>query len=393
MKNKGGNEKVKFDRLKIDEIAVHVAESQLEKREVYRFRYQVFVEEMKKSIKIAEQNAGMLIDPMDDQSLLLYAHNDTGIVGTLRLTFGNAGQFPQELAEIFCMEQFQMLGGDTDKKLCLTTKLAIKEGFRGSQVLYMLMSKAYELARTSRTKFAYGGCNPHLVALNEQMGFRRFARNFTDPGYGLLIPLVMVVEDLEHLRAVRSPFYRIARKLPHESQCGQEFLRAFPQAAKYINSQLISKADLWTIITQKLGQSPLSAMPLLEGLSQDESAAFLHCGVILPCFANDRIVHHGEMSDEIFFLLSGSLLSQNSGFSRLIQPGQSFGGAGLIRPRPQHELIRAVVDSEVLVIPRPHFEKYCRRYPHAGSQLMKKLSLLTKIPEINSGIEGGIVHG
>lgn len=390
MKSTESAAEVNLNNGKFDEIIVDVAENPGEKREVYQFRYQVFIEEMNKSIAITEQNAGMLIDSMDDRSLLLYAYNDAGIIGTLRLTFGNARQFPRELADIFFMDQFQLLGGDTDNKLCLTTKLAIKEKFRGSQVLYMLMRKAYELARVYHTKFAYGGCNPHLVPLNEQMGFRRFTRNFTDPGYGLLIPLVMVVEDLEHLRAVRSPFYRIARKFPNESQCGQEFLRAFPQAAGFINSQSISRAALWAIIAQKLGQSPLSGMPLLEGLSQDEAAAFLHCGLVLSCFTNDCIVHEGEMSDEIFFLLSGSLARQSSGSPQLIQPGQSFGGAGLIKPRPQFGIIHAVTDSDILVIPRPYFEKYCRRYPHAGHRLMKKLSLLTELPESNYAVEGGV---
>lgn len=381
MKNYEVSEKVNFMETVNSDITVHVAHTPIEKKEIYKFRYQVFVEEMGKSLQNTVQRCGMIIDAMDEQSLLLYAQDSSGIIGTIRLTFGNAKQFPQVLSKTFCMDKFQLLGEGADKELCLITKLAVKGKYRGSQVLYMLTVKGYEIFRLHHTKFAFGGCNPHLIVLNEQLGFRRFTRNFTDPGYGLLVPFVMVVEDIEHFSAIRSPFYRVARKLQNDSQWRQKLLCSFPEAKQYINSQLVSTVELWKAVNQKLGKSPLKVMPLLTKLSEDEAATFLHFGVILPCFEDDRIVSHGEVSNEIFFLLSGVLLSENADGTHLIQPGQSFGGTGLKNPCPQSETVSAVIDSEILVVSRQGFEKFCRRYPNAGKQIMQNFLRLTNSHE------------
>ncbi|BBB90091.1 MAG TPA: cyclic nucleotide-binding domain-containing protein [Methylomusa anaerophila] len=376
-----------------DEVSIHVAHSQAEKREIYKFRYRVLAEGMGKFIKKNKQNFGMISDCMDEYSQLLYAQSNLGIIGTLRVMFGNMGQFPQDLTKTFYMEKFQTLVDGSNQTFCLATKLSIEKKYRGSQVLYMLTAKAYEMIRTNHVKFTFTGCNPHLIPLYEQLGFRKFSRNFTDPGYGLLVPLIMVVEDVEHFRAVRSPFYRVARELSNDNQWGQAFLHAFPEAARYINSQLIRKDDLWKIVTKKLGESPLAAVPLLAGLSQDESAVLLHSGVVVTCYEADCLVSPGEVSNEVFILLTGALLTDSAGVQRLIQPGESFGGTGLTEPRPQYATISAAADSEVLVIPRQGFERFCRRQPQAGHQIIRNLRLTMPVgmhPVRLKAVKGGM---
>ncbi len=393
MRTKSIGKNEKFTEPQKDKITIHVAHKLSEKREIYKFRYQVFVKEMGISVKNADRKTRMIVDAMDEFSIQLYAQDDAGIIGTLRAMFGNVEQFPQELSRIFCMEKFQSLS--KENKLCLTTKLAVTKKYRGSQVLYMLMAKVYELFRENKAKFVFSGCNPYLIPLYDQMGFRRrFARNFTDYGYGLLVPLVMVVEDVDHFRAVKSPFYRAARVLENDNQSGQVFFRAFPEAAKCVNSQLINQENLWTLLTQILGNYPLLVMPLLLGLTEDEAAAFLHSGAVMSCFIDDVIICPGQVSNEIFLLLTGALLKVRSKATRLIRPGQSFGGIGLITPRPQYETISALADSEVLVISRQSFEKFCRRYPNAGEQIIQNLLYMENYAEHQDGnqnIKGGVV--
>jgi hypothetical protein len=209
----------------------------------------------------------------------------------------------------------------------------------------------------------------------EQMGFRRFTHNFVDPGYGLLVPIVMVIEDIEHFHAVRSPFYRLARGLKNDSDIGNLFVSTFPETLSHVNSQLISKQALWQIIAHKLKTSPLAAIPLLNGLAEKEASAFLHFGVIIQVNQHDCIVNHGDTSNELFILLSGFLRGESLHQSRTIFPGHFFGGAGMFIPQAQSEKITAEVPAEVLVIARQYFEKFKRLYPAAYFQVFRNLNL------------------
>jgi predicted GNAT family N-acyltransferase len=358
-----------------NEVVVQVASNPAEKQEIYRFRYLVHVEDSKKQSTAGDVSQGNICDSIDEQSLLVYAQDSTGIVGTLRLTFGKAQEFPDTLFTIFRLERFQLpLYENAGPIIGVAARLAIKSSYRGSQVLYLLMVKAYELFREHHAEYIFGGCNPYLIPLYEKMGFRKFVPNFVDPGNGLLVPLVMAIANISHLRAVRSPFYRIACKFPNDAQSEKKFLQLFPEVLLHINTYLVSQAELWEIVIQKLRKSPLRAMPLLNRLSQQEASAFLHLGTLVSCMQGEYIVHYGEVSNEIFIVLSGAVLGETKDHSRIVHPGQSFGGIGLgNNPGPQDETMMAIINSEILVVSRHYFEKFKRLYSKAALQILHNL--------------------
>jgi predicted GNAT family N-acyltransferase len=359
----------------ISSISIETARRKSEKQEIYQFRYQVYVTEMAKPI-IGKHSQDMINDALDDSSLLLYARDNTGIIGTLRLTFGESKDFPVDLADIFDMKKAEttLRQHYTSVKFCLSTKLAIKKNYRSSQLLYMFIVEAYKHFRKNNVQFNFSGCNPYLIPMYEQMGFRRFTHNFVDPGYGLLVPIIMVIEDLEHFHAVRSPFYRLARGLNNDPNIGNLFISTFPQTLSHVNSQLISKEDLWQIITHKLKASPLAAIPLLNGLEEKAASAFLHFGVIIQVNPHDCIVNPGDASNELYILLSGYVQGETFHETRIIYPGQSFGNTGMVMPEVQVEKITAVTFSEVLVIAKQYFPKFKRLYPAAYFKVLRKFN-------------------
>lgn len=358
-----------------NQVQIGIATTNDEKEAIYKFRYQVYIEEMGKPLDSADHVNGKIYDPTDDWSVLIYAKINSIIIGTSRLTIAKATDFPVPLQKIFSMDTFENLYPHA--RLSLATKLAIKAEYRGSQVLYLISSKAYEVWRELNVQYTFGGCNPYLIPLYEQLGFQRFAANFTDPGYGMLTPLVLIIEGISHFRAVRSPFYRIARRWTNDPMPSTKFLDAFPSVQSFVNTQLISKEALWDIVTLMLGCSPLRGIPVLNGLNKEDAAALLHLGAIFPCAPGDQIYGRGEKSSEIYILLSGALLLERLDHVLTIRPGDFFGSSAPSIPQQVRETVTAVKDANILVISWQALERFSHKHPAAATQVMKNLERLS----------------
>ncbi|HWR43423.1 cyclic nucleotide-binding domain-containing protein [Sporomusa sp.] len=277
------------------------------------------------------------------------------------------------------MEKLQdILKDQPNKLIALSTKLAVKPKYRKTPALYLLLAKAYEICRLQQVHFCLGGGNPCNIQLYEQMGFRRFGSNFSDPGYGMLVALNLIIEDVDHLKAVRSPLYRVARKKDGNALIASQFFNSFPQAGECVNSQLVSKQELWEYLGSKLGGKPNEKIALLKGLDAEETSNLLCLGAVFPCKQGDSIVCAGDISNEVFTLLSGTVEVRNKAGIYALKPGQSFGGIGIITNQPQSESVTAVDDSEILVISRQLFEKMQRLFPIAADKILTNLADLLK---------------
>ncbi|MDU4961680.1 MAG: GNAT family N-acyltransferase [Sporomusaceae bacterium] len=370
--------KIEHKSAEFQSFTVTIATNAADKKEIYAFRYQVYVEEMSKQLKSHTQE--LLYDAMDDWSLLVCVKAGNEIVGTARVNIGPIQKFPEELVEQLELKRFQKFyEGKEYQNFALSTKVVVAPEYRNSQVLYLVIAKAYELYCEYRVQFSFGGCNMYLLRLYEEVGLHRFSRNFIDPGYGLITPIVWLVDDVDHMRGLHSPFYRQARKRTGLNQEVRSwFFSEFPETRKFINSQLVSEEELWTELGRRLGGSPLQ-IPLLDGLSEDAAKKFLHkCGLVAPCHSGDQIITQGDPSNELNILLNGSL--ETTGPSAVtpaaILPGQHFGAAGLEESCRQTNSIFAAAPAEIIVLSRIAFPKFRHRYPDIAGRVLQNLDRL-----------------
>jgi hypothetical protein len=364
-------------------LTVGIATTVEEKKAIYAFRYRVYVEEMSRQLKPIGNDQELLYDEMDEWSFLVCVKAGTEIVGTARVNIGLIEQFPPDLVKELSLDRFQKFyEGKQDQKFALSTKVVVAPDYRNSQVLYFVIAKAYELYCEHRVQFSFGGCNMYLLRLYEEVGLRRFSRNFIDPGYGLITPIVWLVDDIEYMRKLHSPFYRHARKRKViDNHVVDWFFSEFPEASAVINSQLITEEDLWSALCARLGNSPDKAMPLLHGLSETDAKRFLHkCGLVAQCHPGDRIVTSGDPSNELNILLTGELQTaslSDPGANRLL-PGQHFGAAGLIDHTKHTQDVVAATLTEILVLSRIAFPKFRHRYPDIANQVVENLCRIVK---------------
>jgi hypothetical protein len=353
-------------------ITVSLATTAAEKMKIYRFRYRVYVEEMAMQLLSANHNKKLVRDEMDEKGLLLYATVGSEIVGTQRINIGTPADFPPDLVQILSLDRFQrFFSGHTRQTLAYTSKLMVAQPYRNSAVLHLLTTKGYEMYCHYRVPFNFGVCNFHLLRLYEQFGCRRYGRNFTAPGYdGVLSPFVLLVDDIDHLRAVRSPFYRLARKRGMLSSGVTEwFHREFTEHSEIINSQLITEEDFWVILYRHLRYEPHLVIPVLHGLSALEARKLLHsCGIIIPCRTGEHIVICNQVSHTLTILLSGKLSTNTL-------PGQCFGAVGLVDETKNREDIFAVNDAQLLVLSQLSFQKFRHTHPDIAYRVLKNLTI------------------
>lgn len=364
-------------------IRIDIAITPEEKREIYRFRYQTYVEEMDKHTKDIDYDNKLLHDELDERALLLYARIGSKIIATERINIGTIKDFPQKVVEFLSMPTFQnCCTQDGEHKFAFITKLIVDLEYRNSAVLYLLMAKCYEICCRNQVQFGFGACNFYLLRLYEQIGFHRYGKNFIDLGYGLLIPIVLLADDLQHFRKVRSPLFRIARKREViNTQAVEWFHATFTKHSPIINSQIVKEEELWSILCKRLNCPPTEAITVLHELSITEAKKFLHCcGILVHCDPGNIITTQGDVSYAYNILISGRLksLTFRHPISEYSTPGQHFGANGLTEHNKHTEDIAAIDSTEIFVLSGIAFQKFFHTHPDIAHKIIQSINLTKK---------------
>lgn len=361
-----------------DSMKICIAKTPEEKREIYRFRYQIYVEEMSKHLAEADYDNKLLYDELDEWAVLLYAKIGSKIIATYRINIGTIADFPEKVIEFLALDTFNDgIVEHGSHKIAYATKVMVAPAYRSSSALYLLMTKCYEICCYEQVQFLFGICNFHLLPLYEQLGCRRYYKNFFDPGLGLLFPIVMLIDDVQHFRKVRSPLFRTARKRTSLNTTAAEwFDTAFTSNLSIINTQMITEEELWSILCKRLHCLPTEIMTLLSDLSEAEAKKFLHnCGIVVQCNAGDMITFQGDASYTYNILLSGRLksLTFQRPIKEYITPGQHFGANGLTEHNKHKEDIIATSFTEILVLSGIAFQKFYRSQPEIAHKIVQNI--------------------
>ncbi|WP_371364474.1 hypothetical protein SRRS_51740 [Sporomusa rhizae] len=354
-------------------LQVRIATQTWEKKEVYKLRYDVYVAEMDKPLDRSIQGAKQITDALDDQSYLIYVQAGSEIVATQRITIASAKDYPADLSNAFHMQKFNaVFPHSLNPKLGLGTKLAIKAPFRNSPAFYLILTEAYRLLRSENSSLIFTGGNPYVIPLYERVGFRRYAGNFTDPGYSLLIPLVMLLEDTDHFRSIKSPMLRLARKYVNDPTISKRFVQIFPEVTQHLNTRLITRDTLWEHFEQKLGISPFS-LPLFNHLDAESIKELLISGMIFSCYQGDNILYENSFCNDLYILLSGTLEASSQKSSRFLMPGSPFGNFTFTSKFRQAESILSLTDSELFILTGQAHSRYTHLHQHAAEILLHNI--------------------
>jgi len=354
---------------------VQTARTRAERDRVMRFVYDVYVEEMGKRFAYADHERRVLRDGLDDAATLLYIAEGEEVMAALRLVWGAEGAFPDAARRMYALERFEPF---PPTALSISSRLAVAPKQRGTAILGHLLLEAYRLGRERGVQFNFCHCAPSLVQLYEQLGYRRYAESFEDPDTGLRIPMVLVAEDLDDLRAVRSPLARVARHMKNDPAAGQWFAGEFAGRFGAVQERLMSEEDLWRFLTERLHRDDI---PLFQGLADEEVTGFLKAGAGLRCRRGGRIIRTGDVGEEMFLLLSGAVEVEYTAAGdprhlATLGKGQIFGEMAYLSKMPRTADVVALSDLELLIINQNFLRKVMARTPEVATKVLFNLALV-----------------
>lgn len=192
-----------------DPIVVKIASTQEELEMVYRFRYQVCVEELRRSTPDADHRNRRLKHPLDDHGVNFFAHDGLKIRGVIRGNVGADGSFGP-YAVFYGVDSPEF--GHPYKTSISTGLIVDADGRRGMiGTRLVLASYAYALRRSIRWNFM--DCIAPLTPYFLKLGYVEHLPEASHPEYQFPVKRMMIdLDDEKHLESVHSPFLRASRE-------------------------------------------------------------------------------------------------------------------------------------------------------------------------------------
>lgn len=168
--------------------------------ELRRFRYDVYVKQLDRRQKYADHQDQTISDPLDSFSTNIIARDGDDIVACLRASFFRDGDVGYYKTFYRVNEYFSSFEGIT-----IVTQLMISRKCKKYKLAKLLCEKVYEYALLNGIGYCFIDCNDPLEAMFKKLGFTTLFRD-KHYDYGRVNVMVLNLHDIEHLRAVNSPF-------------------------------------------------------------------------------------------------------------------------------------------------------------------------------------------
>ena len=368
------------DQNSVSRIQIAPVLTDAQRREVFAFRYEVYVNEMgRRGHIVGDRHEPLLYDVLDETAYIYGAYDNGQLVGTLRgnlvREFTPEAPMPQWLADIYGLQPFLDHRADG---VGFSSRLMVAQDRRGSTALGALVRHAYEVAMSRDVEFLFCNCAPSLVGMYERLGFRRYIRNVMDPQVGYRTPMVLVVFDRQHLEAVRSPLLRsLRRESDVDTSSAEWFNRVFGDAVSRHAVGQCGADDFWDQFFRRIAADMENSVQVLQGLSHEQLMRLATSGVVLRCCRGDDILRERDTGSEMFVIVSGQVEVRLADADEVIArlgPGEVVGEIAMLTGATRSACVTALEDSELFVFTRQQLDKLMTRSPDLAARVLLNLS-------------------
>ena len=191
-------------------IEIRPANGRTDLLDIYRFRYSIYHEEMKRPQRYADHSRRLIIDPLDACATNLLALEDREIVGVVRVNFAKDISLAS-YESFYAMPQF---GAAHPQRTAMVTRLMILPRMRGSRLAIDMSAACYRLGLEHDIDYNFIDCNAHLVRFFKSLGYRDYQGKRVHEEYGEVTPLVFHLHDKDHLEKIKSPLLPVIAGWP-----------------------------------------------------------------------------------------------------------------------------------------------------------------------------------
>ncbi|RME83000.1 MAG: cyclic nucleotide-binding domain-containing protein, partial [Zetaproteobacteria bacterium] len=137
--------------------------------------------------------------------------------------------------------------------------------------------------------------------------------------------------------------------------------------------ELDREAEMARLAVGEGGSAEVPHFELIEALSDEEAAAFLRRGSLVPAQKDEAVVREGERDRVFYLILSGEfdVMLANEARVGSLHAGEFFGEAACIYGLPRTASVVARTEAELLAFSEEAVQALAREFPLAGDYLKR----------------------
>lgn len=337
---------------------LHWVTTEKERADVYRLRYEIYVEGQGLFQDEADHERRLLTDEHDADAHIAVAKIDGRLVGTVRLDWGGDVPFSSATREAYDVSRFAGVVDESD--VVLVSRLVVRPELRGATLGFDLFLKVFEFAAEHGAELILGSCESHLLSHYRKLGFRPFGELYNHPTNGVLVPIAAVMADFEHLRRIDSPSLRVARRRTKPVRRLEEIVARVTDKPAIVSQELEDTEKYWGEVSRCLADSDGEPRGILGELSRPEAAVLLAKSHLLTCNGGDALTLKGHVSRTLYILLSGNLDIYDDGahVARVSERGSILGEVAALSKAPRiSDLVAGPGGARVLALSDSNLRK------------------------------------
>ena len=328
---------------------VRFSATEQELRACYQLRYKVYVEDMGRFKDMGDHDLKELKDEYDDYARAVIAVKDGITIGTLRLFWGRDKDFPPLMIDAYHLSPF--LDQLKPQEICIVERLMVDKQYRGGSSTLRMYKEVMHFVLDHHIEAVLLNCEPHHLNAYLKLGFRPFTQTYSYPGIGLVIPMVLITGDYEHLQRVGSPFYMLTREEDF-SHCRfvSVLQNTIAQQSSIVSQTTTSKANFLRQIYDSADPLVTTEAKIFSALNEDEIESLLEKSHIIDCKKGTHIIQKNNAAKTMFILLSGILeILRDGQLQAVIYPGDVVGEISFFLHVPRTADIIAATDNVKLL--------------------------------------------
>jgi len=352
---------------------LHISLATDEERDAcYRLAYEIYCGEMGTLHDEADHARRMVRDEPILRSHLICARVDGEVVGALGILLGSDGGFPEPFASLLGMDRFFPVV--PIERMAVGIRFLVTRELRGSPVPLQLIRAAARFQVERGVQMSFGDCQPHLLPLYTSIGFRSYAPTFNQPGFGLMVPLLLAFVDHAHLQAIRSPIRDCFPPGTADAAIAAGISALIPPDPPAQSAQDLAEA-VWSELHGMLSRGG-SRANLLEGLASEDLDALLEHSHMLQCEQGRQIVVEGQGTRSLYLMIEGTAEVRRHGtVVTTLGPGECFGEIALLLGiKRSADVFAASPSVRVLALSETTLQRLLERRPQLAARFLWNLS-------------------
>jgi len=304
---------------------VRFVETEEELKASFKLRYKVYVECMGRLKDKGDHVQKELRDSYDETARAAIAIKNGVAIGTLRLFWGEDASFSSELIEAYHLSPFMDLL--EENQICIVERLMVDESHRGSTTTLRMYKEVMHFVLDKQIEAVFLDCEPHHLNSYLKLGFRPFTETYTYPGIGLVVPMVLITGDYDHLKKIGSPFGMLTRE-EDLSHCvhTNELLEKINHGSNIVSQASSGSGEFLNKVYADTKLLLNTKPKIFDALEEEELQRVIEKSHIIECALGDHIIEKNNAAKTIFVLLSGIVeVRRGKELQAVISPGETIG--------------------------------------------------------------------